>query len=499
MCIVCQTAMSAAAVLVSLLPTIPDALVPADSSASIAGKRCTARGTTRTAAGIRYQCVAGGATLRWKKVGTKTKSAVTTSTTTPTTTTTSTTTPTTTTVEPYREPTVASAARSLCKLQDQSRMRTSNGDLLVGFPLIEKNFASRGTFTFALIPIDFADLPGEANVMSRVNSQIQLMTDWYEMVSDGRVKIEWRVQQNWVRVPGEAGSYALNRSRSDDNSLAVAAFRAADSGFDFSGVRAVAFVLPAAQTFMSEGVQGFLHSQFGYAGGYATSEGRVFNYMIAGSYFDRQYKSYWSYWAHETGHMFPLVDLYDQNTQWWIGKQTEIPGGPFSGFDMMASQDGPSRTLSGWLRFVMGWLSDEQVFCKPLSELGTATATLVPIDNRTSGLKVVLIPISESKVLVIESRRTNDKFDCEGTGVSTPTWRARNGVIVYTADMTLGHGEGFQALVAPPGRGLQQLGTCSAPSQFDAILGVGDAVSTNGVRVRVVSSGLYDTIEVSRL
>lgn len=498
MCVICQSATVAAAMITAILPVSPDVATPSSSTdavrvgavaaqlqPSIAGKRCSRREALRSVAGVRYRCTTVGQSLKWRRVGRSAGSSTTVA-------------PTTTTIEPYRQPTVASSSPDLCRLRDQSMQRRTYGQLLAGFPVIESNFASRGTFTFALIPIDFADLPGEANVMARVTGQMRLMAEWYDTVSEGRVKIDWRVYESWVRVPGQSATYAMSRSRSDDNTLANAAFAAADSSFNFSGVQAVAFVLPASQTFMTEGVQGFLHSQFGSAGGYATAEGRIYNYMIAGAYFDRQYKNYWSYWAHETGHMFPLPDLYDQNTQWWIGKQTEIPGGPFSGFDMMANQDGPSRTLSTWLRFVMGWLNDSQVFCKPIAELNEVQVTLVPIDDGSSGVKSVFVPLSSSKLLVVESRRANAKFDCEGTGTSTSTWRARNGVIVYTADMTLGHGEGFQALVAPAGRGLQTLPSCSAPSQYDAILGVGDAVVMNGVRVRVLSSGLYDTVEISK-
>jgi M6 family metalloprotease-like protein len=508
MCIICQSATAAAAMITAFLPVSPDVASPSDgvvapsvvmteaaeSLPTIAGKRCVRPRLVRTVAGVRYRCTPIGRSLKWRRVGTASgaNSSMPSSTTSAPTTT-------STTVEPYRQPTVTSSSADLCRLRDQSTQRRTFGNLLAGFPMIETNFASRGVFTFALVPIDFSDLPGDSGVIERVGDQMQLVTDWYDMVSEGRVRIEWRVHRNWVRVPGDSGSYAMNRSRSDDNKLANAAFAAADPSVDFGGVRAVAFVLPAGQTFMAEGVQGFLHSQFGSEGGYATAEGRVYNYMIAGAYFDRQYKNYWSYWAHETGHMFPLPDLYDQNTQWWIGKQTEIPGGPFSGFDMMAAQDGPSRTLSTWLRFVMGWLADSQVFCKPFTELTEAQVTLVPIDDRKSGMKTVLVPLSDSKLLVVESRRANTKFDCEGTGTSTPTWRARNGVIVYTADLTLGHGEGFQALVAPASRGLQSLSTCSSPRQYDAILEIGDVVTSNGVRVRVLGSGLYDTVEITRL
>lgn len=500
MCIVCQTVFVGSAALTGILPVavpergapqpIPATVSPgAAQAASIGETTCKRLGQIRKTSAGSFRCTADGKRRLWKLVGT-----------TSTTTSTKTTVPptTTTTIEPYRPPSAVGSAADLCRLRDQSMQRRVHGSLLAGFPLIEKNFESQGTFIFALIPIDFSDLRGDANLNTRVSDQMRLVTDWYDMVSEGRVKIEWRVHNEWVRVPGDSSGYALNRSRSDDNRLANAAFAAADPAVDFSGVRAVAFVLPAGQTFMTEGVQGFKHSQFGAAGGYLTAEGRIYNYMLAGAYFDRQYKNYWSYWAHETGHMFPLPDLYDQNTQWWIGKQTPIPGGPFSGFDMMASQDGPSRTLSTWLRFVMGWLDESQVFCKPVDSLAETQITLVPIDERKTGVKSILIPVSDSKLIVVESRRANSKFDCEGTGTTSSSWRARNGVIVYTADLTLGHGEGFQALVAPSGRGLQTLGTCSSPAQYDAILNVGDSVSTNGVTIRLLSSGAYDTVVVTK-
>jgi hypothetical protein len=115
-----------------------------------------------------------------------------------------------------------------------------------------------------------------------------------------------------------------------------------------------------------------------------------------------------------------------------------------------------------------------------------------------NGVKAAMIPVSSTKLIVVESRRPNEKFDCEGTGTASTTWRARRGVIVYTADMTLGHGEGFQALIAPAGRGLQTPPNCSAPQQLDAVLNVDDFVEVNGVRIRVISSNRYDVVEIVR-
>ncbi|MFZ9925784.1 MAG: hypothetical protein ACO3F0_06400, partial [Ilumatobacteraceae bacterium] len=100
---------------------------------------------------------------------------------------------------------MTSSSADLCRLRDQSTQRRTFGNLLAGFPMIETNFASRGVFTFALVPIDFPDLPGDSGVIERVGDQMQLVTDWYDMVSEGRVRIEWRVHRNWVRVPGDSG------------------------------------------------------------------------------------------------------------------------------------------------------------------------------------------------------------------------------------------------------------------------------------------------------
>ena len=402
-----------------------------------------------------------------------------------------------TTLEPYRSPSVNGVDPETCRLKDRSDDRRLEYSLLTGFPVITSNFEPEGKFEIALVPIDFDDLPGDSAGPSRVADDMTMVTDWYSMVSGGRVHITWRVHDSWVRIPRPSTDFALERSRSDDNTLALAAFGAADPDVDFTGVRAVMFLLPDGQQFMAEGVQGFLHSEFGGAGGYVSDEGTIVNYAIAGAYFDREHKSIWSYWAHEMGHMFPLPDLYDVRGQWWIGAELEIPGGPFSGFDLMANQDGPSRTLSAWLRFVMGWLDDDQVLCVDGSDVIDGEITLVPIDADDDGIKAVLIPLDDTRVAVVESRRPSLRFDCAGTDTSGPNWRARSGAIVYVADMTVGHGNGFQALVAPEGRGLNNLDSCSAPPQLDAVLDVGDHVEVDGVRVELLRGDRFDTIAVT--
>lgn len=63
MCIVCQSAMSVAAVIASVIPAVSE-----PPTTSIVGGRCVRAAQTRTVAGVKFICVQSGKTLRWKRV-----------------------------------------------------------------------------------------------------------------------------------------------------------------------------------------------------------------------------------------------------------------------------------------------------------------------------------------------------------------------------------------------------------------------------------------------
>jgi M6 family metalloprotease-like protein len=397
----------------------------------------------------------------------------------------------------YLEPTVGGVGVESCQLLDQSADTRHRYHLSTGFPVETANFEPEGSFKIALIPLEFDDFRGNASDIEDAVQHSEMVSDWYSMVSDGRVSIDWQVHDSFIRVPHNLQDFALERSRSDDNRLARVAFEAADPLVDFTDVRAAVFLLPRAQQWMTEGVQGFLHSNFGYEGGFKSDEGSIYNYAIGGAYWQRPHKEIWSYWAHEMGHMFPLPDLYDVRGQWWNGVDLEIPGGPFSQFDMMANQDGPSRTLSTWLRFMMGWLDDTQVLCLDPTSAPNGEVTLVHTDAYEPGIKSVMIPLDSTRIIVIESRRPNEKFDCPTSLTPAPGWRVRTGVLVFTADMTIGHGNAFQHLVVPEERTLHDAPNCGVPPQLDAILVPGDTVTIDNVTISVTESGNYDHIKIA--
>jgi hypothetical protein len=95
---------------------------------------------------------------------------------------------------------------------------------------------------------------------------------------------------------------------------------------------------------------------------------------------------------------------------------------------------------------------------------------------------------------MIESRRVT-KFSC-----TTPT--LRNGVLVYTYDATLGHGDNFLIPVSPANRKLEddscgELNDRSGLTK-DELLHEGDKVTIEGITIEVLLHGNYDKILVSK-
>jgi M6 family metalloprotease-like protein len=383
----------------------------------------------------------------------------------------------------YSAPSQPSANIETCKIVEKNKNRISVGPSMLptGFP--RHSIAQKtGTVKWALIPLDFSDLNGEANFRSRVDEQMKLTSEWFDTVSEGKYKVEWVVADKWVRLPGKTSDYAISQSvnlndAANGPKLFKDAMVAADPSFNFTGVQTVNFILPKGQSFILETSQGFPWDEA--VKNLVTNEGSVSSFAIPGKFMDQPGRQYWSYFVHEFGHAMAIPH---------VGSSREP--NPFLGLDIMGNQDGESKELSGWLRFVAGWLDDEKVYCQELSTLKNTDVTLVPLSGSGTGVKMVVVPISETKAVVIESRRET-KFSC-----MMPS--KRNGVLVYTYDATLMHGENFLKPVTPLDRAIEYSSNCPVVGYPNPILYKGQKISVEGITIEVIDSLNYDKIKISR-
>ncbi|MGI9131854.1 MAG: hypothetical protein ACR2IU_04305, partial [Candidatus Nanopelagicaceae bacterium] len=148
------------------------------------------------------------------------------------------------------------------------------------------------------------------------------------------------------------------------------------------------------------------------------------------------------------------------------------------------------RELSGWMRFVAGWLDDEKVFCKELTKLESTVITLVPLSEKDPGIKMAVVPISETRAIVIESRRENQ--------VSCAMPSKRNGVLAYLYDATLSHGENFLKPMVPEGRTPESSSNCPVQPYPNPILYKGQKIAVEGLSIEIIDSRNFDKIRISK-
>ena len=367
-----------------------------------------------------------------------------------------------------------SEAVSNCQLQEPSAGRGQG--FMVGFPAITTNLPFTGKLTIGLVPVDFSDAPGTYSPLPEAQIQMDLFSSWIERQSEGRVSVTFRTSSVWSRVQSASTSYGLERSGWGTR-LAQEAVIAADAVFDFSGLSAVFFYLPRT----IEGVAEGFNQNDGSNGQRITSnEGEIRFWFGAGRYFYREGYSVFSYWAHEIMHSFGMVDLYVRG---WSSFDPQ----PMRGYDIMTNQD-YAQTLSTWSRFLISWIADNQIYCIRSTSVTSTDVTLVPVERNTDGYKAVMVPLTSTKILIVESRRR--EYFSNGFPIGS------DGPIAYVVDVSVGNGLGTNVLQIPSGH--ETIRPPGLPPMYDAFIRKGESITTGGVTVTVTESGDYDTVRISK-
>ncbi len=239
----------------------------------------------------------------------------------------------------------------------------------------------------------------------------------------------------------------------------------ADADVDFSKADSVVVLIPPQARDVGYGPAFGANPGQGY-----TADGKVFsNGVTSGA----DLPSWGFLWLnHESGHTMGLPDLYAY--QFDISNyddQHRFAGG----FGLMGFIGGSAPELFAFERWQLGWLDDEQIICQTE---GAQTVSITPIET-VGGIKAVMIPVSESKVVVVESRRP------VGYDAGIP----KSGALVYTVDTSITSGKGT-LIVYPILK--------NDPYRYHSPLAAGEVVTVDGVTVTVVeSSETGDTIRVT--
>lgn len=365
---------------------------------------------------------------------------------------------------------------SPCQLKDQiTPNRSLSVDLSAGFPKVANRLPSFGHIKALIVPVDFTDISGKDDPLTYFGRIADGVSTFYLKQSYGQLAFDFEVVPTWIHAPFTSTKFGTGGTvgNGDPNGYLNAVIALTDGAIDYSSYDAVYYLVPKEMPMANMG--------WGPAITYPhwTSNGVIMNGATGGA--DMYYVENngivggtWKWMAHETGHAFGLYDEDLNHASQSLGHWSI----------MAMSWSNHAIELGAWDRYLQGWLPQSQVNCVEFSSLtvdGLVTK-ISPVVRLDKEIKTILIPVTSSKMLVIESRKKESLDNIATTN---------EGVLVYTVDMKKGQlGGGYE---------IQKRVGSTDPNFEDAALRAGDSITVSGVKITVTElSSAGDLVKISK-
>ncbi|MER7463409.1 M6 family metalloprotease domain-containing protein [Streptomyces sp. NPDC097981] len=307
-------------------------------------------------------------------------------------------------------------------------------------------------------------------------------SDFFERASYGRFHLVPHPQKQWIRMPKPSTAYGIQRdwAAEDRGAYLRDAVAAADRDVDFSKYDVVYFVAdPDAPGVDSDATKVVNFDRP------ISADGTDLRRIV--TVFERHPPDR-NVLAHETGHVFDLPDLYHRPTDGKGDWDTYV-----GDWDVMGSQFGMSPDLFAWHKWKLGWLDSSQVDCV---QSGSSLHTLLPLaqppaPGATGGTRLAVIRTGRGSAVAIEARGSagNDGDICT------------EGVLVYRVRNEAASGGGPIEVLDGHPHSEACWDRSVYPPLADAPLGVGEAFTVPGERIRIevadrTPSGAY-TVKIT--
>lgn len=394
-----STAVVAALVSTSLV-VIPIAALPANAAAAKPGASCAKAGLVSVAGTKKFTCVKSGTRFVWDKGVNASPS------------------------KPQSKPTSAAFSETdLSKFSpvDTCRLKTAlTHPNHVGFPRTVTKIPSTGNHKAIAIFVEFSDLPSQKLAIDEwKNNQIPTFEKFVNEMSYGKLTYKVDMYEKFIKINKSVLSYNLDtdhdapmKPNANVYGFVTDAINAADPFVDFSQYEFVNVVTASTTKIGFEGATSLPGSVLDGKALYETSFGPIREYVNDST------KKIWL--LHEAGHMFGL--MHPANTNPMASRD----GYPV--WDAMINGISPQPEFLSWHRFLLNWFSDSQVRCVDGANSGEYVVKVSSLSSNNSQTKMLTIKLSDTKSLVIESRRSN----------SLATLASNlEGVLAYTVDQTV--------------------------------------------------------------
>ena len=332
--------------------------------------------------------------------------------------------------------------------------------------------------TIQLIPIYSPDAPDNGkNPIDDYKPYLDYLSEWVSHASDGTGKLTIRSPERYLEFPNRLSDYVLIHERPQSE---ADRFRKAIENFvvpkiNFSGSNLGIIVMPP-------GTKASLSQQVGLNQIDANGTFVMLTIMppktwnqqnVSGGNFFHP-----AWWLHEIHHVTAGFDDNDHTSpnglHWW-------------GLISYGSNE-----MLGWHKWLIGFWGDSKITCVDSSRGGTYW--IAPSTYQTDKKKLLVLPISSSKALVVESMRAG------GLNYKMPP--SMEGALVYVVDTSLTSSHSGMYVVPTTNRKLLNPTLKTISRTFfnsDAALRNGESAIFEGFKISIIESGTFgDVIKVER-
>lgn len=382
-----------------------------------------------------------------------------------------------------------------CKIKD-GRPKNERGGGSTAFPRSEERIPASGVINVAIIPIDYPDVPGTKAPVDWIKESIDKVDAWAEFFTEGRLKYNWIIPDQWITMPKEAkwyvwdhativdGKYVMgDKQLQSDYDQAYQVFTEADKYFDLNEIEfAWVFSYPGAKEV--DWAPGYMLNENvpTASGAYDISYYSIGTFLYAANPQTEHNRPLWVTMLHEMGHAHGIAG--------------HAPGNGW-GYDVMAS----GSTLGSWNGWIVDWIPDEEFVCLDGTVPGKHKVVLDSVDLNRGGTISAVVKLSETEVLFFESRRKGPFSIDFPEGFAAVTGAYVDSAKVYQrydsnyekekeyfSYFIRAEGADRDFVLGPPGLGDENL-----------LAYLGDTLVFENIRVKLIESNEFDTIEIEVL
>ena len=287
-----------------------------------------------------------------------------------------------------------------CKLEDQRPLEARVGGS-TSFPVVGNRIPRLGEVNIAFAAIDYPDAPGRETPLELMEETLRTIDAWNDFFTDGRVKFNWVVFDEWVRMPKDSEYYVEDKTKNDNGEIVQISnkqlqskeeqiyqiFTEVEKFIDLESLDA-AYILSNPEAKLVDFPTGYAADQkvTSASGSYDLSFWSIGTYIFGNVPEFTHNRPIWTSMLHETGHAQGLAG--------------HAPGNEWT-FDVMTS----GGTLNAWNGWLMGWIPDDEIICLDGTKPATHKLKLDSVDLNRGGTIAAVIRLSDHEAIIVESRR----------------------------------------------------------------------------------------------